>query len=136
MRQAVAKELAALKNLSQRNFGLTLRVGMVDISEVTAKLICVEVAKYELCKGKCIAIFRGGGLIVAEAKVKGDSKKYEIPETKSLRVNLSGLTCRWNDIPSRRGRVMTLLVSANPARSHRRRYTIDSLMSSNVCFAI
>jgi Protein of unknown function (DUF3095) len=102
--KAVAKELAALKNLSQRSFGLTLRVGMVDISEVTAKHICVEVAKYELCKGKCMAIFRG------------DSKAYEIPETKSLRVNLKGLTCRWNDIPSRRGRVMTLLVSANPAR--------------------
>ena len=114
--KAVAKELAALKNLSKRNFKLTLRVGMVDVSEVTAKHICVEVAKYELCKGKCIAIFRGGGLVVAEAKVKGDSKAYEIPETKSLRVNLSGLTCRWKDIPSRRGRVMTLLVSANPAR--------------------
>ena len=117
--KVVAKELAALKNLAQRSFGLTLRVGMVDISEVTAEHICVEVAKYELCKGKCMAIFRGGGLVVAEAKVKGDSKAYEIPETKSLKVNLKGLTCRWNDIPSRRGRVMTLLVSANVANTAR-----------------
>jgi hypothetical protein len=111
--KAVAKELAALKNLSEKNFGLALRVGMVDISEVTTESISVEVAKYELCKGKCIAFFQGGGLTDAEEKVKGNPEVYEIPETKSLSVDLGGLTCRWKDIPNKRGRVMSLLVSAS-----------------------
>ena len=111
--KAVSAELAALKNLSVKNFGLNLRVGMVDISEVTAEYMCVEVAKYELCSGKCIAVFRGGGLIVAEAKVKDEPETYEIRETKSRTVNLTGLTCRWKDIPNKRGRVMSLLVMAS-----------------------
>ena len=110
--KAVSAELAALKNLSKKNFGLSLRVGMVDISEVSAEYICVEVAKHELCYGKCIAVFRGGGLMVAEAKVKDEPETYEIPETRSRSVNLVGLTCRWKDIPNRRGRVMSLLVMA------------------------
>jgi hypothetical protein len=110
--KAVSSELAALKNLSKKNFGLELRVGMVDISEVTAEYICVEVAKYELCAGKCIAVFRGGGLLVAEAKVKDEPETYEIQESVSCRVNLAGLTCRWKDIPNKRGRVMSLLLMA------------------------
>ncbi|KAI2509240.1 Protein of unknown function (DUF3095) [Fragilaria crotonensis] len=110
--KAVSAELAALKNLSKKNFGLELRVGMVDISEVTAEYICVEVAKHELCAGKCIAVFRGGGLLVAEAKVKDEPETYEIPESTSRRVNLAGLTCRWKDIPNKRGRVISLLVMA------------------------
>jgi hypothetical protein len=110
--KAVSSELAALKNLSKKNFGLELRVGMVDISEVTVEYICVEVAKYELFAGKCIAVFRGGGLLVAEAKVKDEPETYEIQESVSCRVNLAGLTCRWKDIPNKRGRVMSLLLMA------------------------
>tara|TARA_R110002096_G_scaffold91625_23_gene207396 strand:- start:7758 stop:8945 length:1188 start_codon:yes stop_codon:yes gene_type:complete len=115
-RQLVAEKLAALKNLSAQNFGLQLRVGIVDVSDITGDGVTTEVAKFELFAGKCVAVFRGGGLSLAEKLVKEQPDTYEIAETPSADVNLSGLSCRWNEIPNERGCVLSLLVLAKERR--------------------
>lgn len=111
----VLQVLLKLQVLSEENFGLGLRVGRVVVGEVHASGKTIEVAKHELTAGKCTAVFRGGGLPVAEAKIKGEEEKYCVQSTPAIAqasLELSGLSCRWNAIPSKRGKIMSLLVAA------------------------
>ena len=108
----VARQLGALKNLSRKNFGLELRVGSVEMDELLSVGAVVEVAKFELFAQKYVAIFRGGGLTVAEKMVKGNQALYEIPDVDGADANLGGLSCRWQDIPNRQGKVLSILVVA------------------------
>lgn len=110
-------ELAALRALSQEQFELGLRVGAVSMSELEADDAIVEIAKYEFVEGKTIAFFRGGGLTVAEAKVKGHPEQYEHKEDYPAKTELKGLSCRWRPIPNQRGCVLSLLIVARGAES-------------------
>eukprot|EP00978_Attheya_sp_CCMP212_P018643 scaffold51435_cov63-Attheya_sp.AAC.2 len=74
----------------------------------------IEVAKHELCAGRCIAVFRGGGLTEAEARIKGNVEKYCVTGPNDIGgIDLTGLRCRWNHIPSKRGKIMSLIVKAS-----------------------
>lgn len=111
-RGAVARKLAALKNLSARNFGLELRVGMLDVSEVVDDAHTIEVAKFELIAGRSVAVFRGGGLSRAEKLLKEEPQAHEIETVESMEVDLNGLSCRWNSIPNEHGCILSLIVLA------------------------
>ncbi len=108
----VREELVGLQQLSQETFGLALRLGVVDVAELTAAGVEIKVAKFELVPGKAVAIFRGGGLTAAEERVKGQPDTYCIEERAVKAANLKGLSCRWQPIPSRRGKILSLLVVA------------------------
>jgi hypothetical protein len=88
--EAVLQELLGLKKLSQEQFGLGLRVGIVDVSELYNEGAVLNVAKFEINSGKCIAIFKGGGLNLAEAKIKKEEEKYAAPERDVEYADLSG----------------------------------------------
>ena len=70
----------------------------------------LEVAKHELSASKCIAIFRGGGLSIAEDLIKGNEEQYEIEDRNMPPATLSGLSCNWKPIENKRGHMMSLLV--------------------------
>lgn len=108
--EAVSKELCALKRLAQKNFNLDLRVGMVRISELYAHHKDLEVAKYELTPGRSVAILRGEGMNLAEEWIKQSREKYEINDLSSMEADLTGLSCRWRPIPSKRGKILSLIV--------------------------
>src|SRR5690606_32482627 len=72
----------------------------------------LEVAKFELTPVKCIGIFKGGGLTLAEKKVKGQPEVYGLAVDPSRLPNLDDLSCRWKPTPSRHGSVFSLLFSA------------------------
>lgn len=112
-KKPVEKELNALRHISKTKFGLELRVGMVSVAELLADGFPVKVAKLLLPSGTPIALFRGGALTRAEEKIKGEEEKYEVRRSESLDTNLRSLSCRWNPIPSSKGRVVSLLVLAN-----------------------
>ncbi len=114
---AVRQELLALKTLSLETFGLELRVGVVDVAEVFVDETSIKVAKFELVAGKAVAIFRGGGLTLAEEKVKGQPEIYCVSDPSSTKANLKGLSCRWQPIPNRHGKILSLLVVARSKTS-------------------
>ncbi|MDP3595667.1 MAG: DUF3095 family protein, partial [Nitrospirota bacterium] len=114
---AVLDALAALKALAQAQFNLDLRVGRVLVSELIGEGVRVDVAKFELASGKCIAIFQGGGLVLAEKKVKHEPAAYEVKASTQKDATLDNLSCRWNAIPNRHGRVLSLLVLVRFGRS-------------------
>ena len=114
---AVKAELVALQSLSQETFGLSLRLGVVDVAELEAERISIKIAKFELVAGKAVAIFRGGGLTAAEEKVKGQPDQYCITERPIKEADLKGLSCRWQPIPNRHGKILSLLVVARSKTS-------------------
>lgn len=111
--ERVKASLMGLKSLSKSTFGLELRAGAVPMSEVHSRGGSVEIAKFEITKGRSIAFFRGGGLTVAEKLIKAEAGKYEI-EGELREPSMQGLSCRWRPISNRRGRILSLLVAARP----------------------
>jgi len=109
--EKIKKELTALKELSQMQFGLELRIGMVGVDEIMEEGASIELGKFELARNRSVAIFRGGGLSLAEEKVKRSTEKYEIKAYVSCSTDLHKLSCRWKPIPAKRGKILSLLVA-------------------------
>lgn len=110
--ETVERALSGLCNMAKELFNLQLRVGCINAGKVRERGGVVEVARYELVPGKCIAIFRGGGLTVAERMIKSDKEDCLVSVSNRENADLDGLSCRWNSIPNKRGRIISLLVLA------------------------
>ena len=106
--------LLALQRLVAKNYKLHLRVGSVLVADLEKQGATVQVARYEIVAGMCIALFRGGGLALADAVVKQGGELEPTRASLSLTPNLDGLSCRWQTIPNRNGCVLALLVMCNP----------------------
>mmetsp|Transcript_8618 Transcript_8618/g.15633 ORF Transcript_8618/g.15633 Transcript_8618/m.15633 type:complete len:470 (-) Transcript_8618:2323-3732(-) len=110
----VLEVLMRLQKLAKDNFDLELRVGHIPVKTLVDDGFKIEVAKHELCAGRCIAVFRGGGLSEAEARIKTNIEKYCVKGPDELgSIDLKNLKCRWNHIPSKRGKIMSLIVKAS-----------------------
>lgn len=123
---AVARGLDGVRRMALEQFGMTLRVGAVAVSDVTASGHAVEVARYQesdeleiandrVFADRCVAMFRGGGITVAEKLIKGDPERYEVPDDPANEADLTGLSCRWKPVPSQRGTILSILVTATSA---------------------
>ncbi len=110
------EELLGLKELAKESYGFHLRVGAMEISEIEAEGAEVQVARFERVSGKAVAILRGGGVTVAEDKIKNNPDEYEISRKATKVVDLAGLSCRWRPIPSQNGKILSLLVIARPGK--------------------
>ncbi|UCE64489.1 MAG: DUF3095 domain-containing protein [Nitrospirota bacterium] len=110
--EAVIHALLRLRCLSRAQFGMELRVGRIAVREVHATGSSIELAKHELTKGKCVAVFRGGGLREAERRIKDNEEKYCYTTEQSADLDLKGLSCRWQPIPNQHGCILSVLVMA------------------------
>ncbi|MDX6768416.1 MAG: DUF3095 family protein [Elusimicrobiota bacterium] len=114
--EPVLRALDGVRALARERHGMSLRLGVVGADELYAQGAAVEIGKYELFAGKVIASFRGGGLSKADELVKRDPARYAVPERDAHHCDLSGLSCRWKPIRSRRGVIVSILVGARPGR--------------------
>jgi len=105
--------LAATATWVREDLDLVLRVGMVSIKEIRAKGFDVRVARYAPSDHVSIAMFSGGGMAWADEAMKRGEIALP-PAPSGARPDLSGLSCRWEEMPSSRGVVLALLVSPVP----------------------
>jgi hypothetical protein len=109
--------LARLRGLSAREFGLVLRVGQVRVADVRRLGADVLVGRYEPSPGNSFGVFLGGGVNLIEQALK----RRDNPELADLltvppelddgaAVDLSGLSCRWDELRSVRGKMVTLII--------------------------
>ena len=117
--EAATTALLGLQRLVQNNYGMNLRVGSVPIAELELQGVCVEVARYEIAAGMCIAMFRGGGLALADTIVKSTGQLEQTELSNAFIPCLDMLSCRWEKIPSRNGCVLTILVMDNDEANDR-----------------
>lgn len=114
---SVTQGLLGLKALARSNYGLELRVGIVSHGTLLQQGKTIAVSKFEVTQGKSIAILKGEGVSAAEALVKAEGSRYEAADSVAVEPDLTGLSCRWNPIPSRKGKILTLLVQSRSGQA-------------------
>jgi Protein of unknown function (DUF3095) len=109
-REAACGALAATASWTTRELGLTLRVAMVPMREVRSHGFDVLVARYAVSEHLSYAMFSGGGIAWADAAMKRG--EYAIsPAPRDTWPNLTGLSCRFREIRSARGVILSVLVA-------------------------
>lgn len=107
------KALIATKFMAEKQFDLKLRVGIVPIEVVRNAGQEVFVSRYKMSQHYNQAAFAGGGIEYAESLIKDNVKgqQYRFDDTdEELSTDYSGLECRWDNIPSKHGETIALIV--------------------------
>ncbi len=113
----VKEELENLQSLSQREFNLELRVGLVPVEKLYQLGAELRAGKYQLSPGNVTAQFRGNGLTLAEEMVKkGHPAGAELIKASSKESpHLEGLSCRLNPLRTKNGKILSLLIKPKDA---------------------
>ncbi len=115
MARRTAQEWSRLQGLARRRFGLELRSGQVPVQALRARGADLRIARQPSGAGIPLTLFGGGGLALAERLVKGAAEAPPSADDDGA-PRVDGLECRWNDVPSGRGSVVTLLVAPRPGQ--------------------
>lgn len=115
-------ELLKLKNHSNENFGLELRVCLIPVRVLIEKKTEVLIGKYSLADKNSIALFLGSGFQLAEQILKTADSNFELkipPSSEKISApNLTNLSCRWDQIPTKYGVIASVLImSRNSEKS-------------------
>src|SRR5213596_3482925 len=107
---ALAREaLAATAAWVREDLELSMRVALVPVAAVRAQGLDVRVARFGPSANLSYAMFSGGGLGWAEAAMKrGEFAVAAAPA--GTQPDLSGLSCRFEEIPAVRGLILSVLV--------------------------
>jgi hypothetical protein len=111
---ASAREaLAATATWVKEDLDLSMRVALVPVTAIRAQGLDVRVARFGPSANLSYAMFSGGGLGWAEAAMKrGDFAIVAAPP--GTQPDLSGLSCRFEEIPAARGLILSVLVVPSP----------------------
>jgi hypothetical protein len=111
--EATRAALAATATWVKEDLDLVMRVALVPVAAVRAQGLDVRVARFGPSANLSYAMFSGGGLGWAEAAMKRG--EFAVPVAPSgTQPDLTGLSCRFEEIPSTRGLILSVLVV--PAR--------------------
>jgi hypothetical protein len=100
--------------VASRSFGLDLRVATVPVSRVREAGYDILVARYQVSENYVQSVFAGGGLSWADRYMKDPATAAQcaVGADVAPRGSHEGLECRWQDIPSRHGETVSLMVRA------------------------
>lgn len=104
--------LSETAGLSDKLAGLTLRVAAIPVGDLRGQGTDIRLRKYELSPGNFLAMAIGGGLERAETILKDPERcaPYRIEVANENAPLLDGLSCRWEPVSSRNGRMVSLIV--------------------------
>jgi Protein of unknown function (DUF3095) len=111
---AARAALAATATWVQDDLNLAMRVALVPVAAVRAQGLDVRVARFGPSPNLSYAMFSGGGLGWAEAAMKRGEFAVEAAPS-GTQPDLTGLSCRFEEIPAARGLILSVLVV--PARN-------------------
>jgi hypothetical protein len=115
---AFAREaLAATAAWVKADLDLVMRVALVPVGAIRAQGLDVRVARFGPSANLSYAMFSGGGLAWAEGAMKRGEFAIEAAAP-GVQPDLSGLSCRFEEIPASRGVILSVLavptLSADP----------------------
>jgi len=104
--------LSKTREIATRSFGLDLRIGTVPMADIRAAGYDILVARYRVTEHYDQAVFSGGGMACADTLLKDPrpDNQYLVPESVEPRGSMEGFECRWQDVPSRHGETVSLIV--------------------------
>jgi hypothetical protein len=114
--------LAATAIWVKEDLDLAMRVALVPLAAIRAAGLDVRVARFGPSPNLSYAMFSGGGLGWAEAAMKRG--EFAVPTAPpGTQPDLSGLSCRFEEMPAVRGLILSVLVvpvqGADPAAFRR-----------------
>ena len=110
----VRAALVKTQDMAKRSFDLDLRVATVPVAKVREAGADILVARYGVSENYVQAVFAGGGLAWADRYMKDPATAAlcAVDASVAPRGSHEGLECRWQDIPSRHGEPVSLIVRA------------------------
>jgi len=105
--------LAATATWVKEDLDLSMRVALVPVAAVRAQGLDVRVARFGPSGNLSYAMFSGGGLGWADAAMKRGEFSVALAPP-GTQPDLSGLSCRFEEIPSSRGVILSVLVLPTP----------------------
>jgi hypothetical protein len=110
-----------VRALAAREFGMALRVGLAPVGALRARGADVRVGRYEPSPGNHFGVFAGGGVAALEDAVRGRGDAslgalaaIDASLDDGVAPDLTGLSCRWDELRSQRGKMLTLIVHGAP----------------------
>lgn len=118
---AVGKaELAAVAGWARDAFGFRLRAAIVAVETIRDHGHDVRIARFAASSDVSYTMFAGGGLAFAEKRMKAGAFFLEPATGEAARPDLGGLSCRFSEIPARRGVILSLIMLPTEAVSTER----------------
>lgn len=111
--EKVKAALARSKEISERQHGLKLRIGLVPHHDLLKAGAPVRIAKYVLSESNALAFFKGTGLSLAEKWVKEGKYLLDSAAAETPADPHEGLSCRWAPLRSQRGIFLSILIKAH-----------------------
>jgi hypothetical protein len=105
--------LQAVARRVQRMFGIQLRVGGFRMDALQDVGMEIRVGKTPLAPDLFQAVFWGTGVSGIEHELRMNARSLELPAGLP-EPDLTGLECRWKQVPSSKDEVMNVLVEAAP----------------------
>ena len=104
--------LAKTREIATDSFGLDLRIGTVPMEVIRKGGYEVLVARYRVTEHYDQAVFSGGGMAYADSLLKDPrpDNPYLVADSVVARGSMEGFECRWQDVPSRHGETVSLIV--------------------------
>jgi len=107
------KVLLDTKIQAKEAYNLELRIASIPVEKITNLGYEIEIAKVAISKKYSQAVIKGGGLERAEELLKDKNQNFEIVESKErYESDFSGLECRWENIPSPKDEVISILIKS------------------------
>jgi len=116
---AAADALSRVAMWAERDLDLHLRVGMTAVAEVRDAGFDARVAFWRASEHVRYAMFTGGGLEWAEAKLKSGAIGLA-PAATEDEPNLSGLSCQWGAVLPKQGKILSIIVKPSPGVTQER----------------
>lgn len=112
--EAVRTSLRGVRDVARDAFGLELRASHVSVARLTQHGHPLLVGRYRLSPHIALAALSGSGVSVAEKWVKDPhiGAEFSVGDEGPAEANLEGFECRWQPAPSRRGKMVSLLIVA------------------------
>ncbi len=104
-----AVTLSALRSWAKAEFDIALRAALTDVAGIRAAGHDLRVARYAPSSGVDYAMFSGGGLAWAEARMKSGQNTLPFAEP-DAQPDLTGLSCRWSNSVARHGQIVSLVI--------------------------
>ena len=121
--------LAATIGWVGQALGLTLRGAIVPVATMRARGLDVQVARFAASGDVAYSMFAGGGLAWAEERLKAGAIGLP-PAPLGAQPDLSGLSCRFQDLRSKHGVILSVLVRPRvPAEDPRFRALIAEVLA-------
>jgi Protein of unknown function (DUF3095) len=106
--------LSKTREIATGSFGLDLRIGTVPMADIRTAGFDILVARYRVTEHYDQAVFSGGGMAHADRLLKDPrpDNEFLIPMSVVPHGSMEGFECRWQDVPSRHGETVSLIVRA------------------------